>query len=273
MDIYWTFESKLTNHSTSPALNWSLLTAETRSSRWPPSSNPPPAPSPYKANVRWKKKKRQWTSDLSLRQQGKLCSLGATRVHHPLCHSSPQCLTLPSHKTLVKTSCSHFYGCQMVGRPSCLWTCLPSLVKPVDLGHRKTAVYEKAWDKTHKHPASETIHCHLISQRALLQDEGRSCEPWLWAGEVQMQLLNLWAHFCLLYYYYFYYFLHTLCMRGLKFSQRSREKQNKRSRRRLGWSRTAVWPSILVQPWLYLKQTPWRSIHLSPTERNPEKKV
>lgn len=130
--------------------------------------------------------KRQWTSDLSLRQQGKLCSLGATRVHHPLCHSSPQCLTLPSHKTPVKTSCSPFYGCQMVGRPSCLWTCLPSLVKPVDLGHIKTAVYEKAWDKTHKHPASETIHSHLISQRALLQDEGRLRGPWLWAGEVQM---------------------------------------------------------------------------------------
>lgn len=64
----------------------------------------------------------------------------------------------------------------MVGRPPCLWTCLSSLVKPVDLGNIKTAIYEKAWNKTHKHPAIETIKCHLISQRALLQDESRTAE-------------------------------------------------------------------------------------------------
>lgn len=64
----------------------------------------------------------------------------------------------------------------MVGRPPCLWTCLSSLVKPVDLSNIKTAIYEKAWNKTHKHPATETIKCHLISQRGLLQDESRTAE-------------------------------------------------------------------------------------------------
>lgn len=65
----------------------------------------------------------------------------------------------------------------MAGRPPCLWTCLSSLVKPVDLNNIKTAIYEKAWrKKTHKHPATETIKCHLISQRALLQDESRTAE-------------------------------------------------------------------------------------------------
>lgn len=64
----------------------------------------------------------------------------------------------------------------MVGRPPCLWTCLSSLVKPVDLSNIKTAIYEKAWNKTHKHPVTETIKCHLISQRALLQVESRTAE-------------------------------------------------------------------------------------------------
>ena len=45
-----------------------------------------------------------------------------------------------------------------LGRPSCLWTCLSCLVKPVDLGDIKTGIYEKAWNKTHKHPATETIN-------------------------------------------------------------------------------------------------------------------
>lgn len=63
----------------------------------------------------------------------------------------------------------------MVGRPACLWTCLSCLVKPVDLSNIKSAIYEKAWNKTHKHPATETIQCHLISQRALLQDESWIC--------------------------------------------------------------------------------------------------
>lgn len=160
-----------------------------------------------------------------MRQQGKLCSLGATRVHHPLCHSSPQCLTLPSHKTLVKTSCSPFYGCQMAGRPSCLWTCLPSLVKPVDLGHRKTAVYEKAGDKTHKHPASETIHCHLISQRALLQDEGRSCEPLTlsWRRSPDAIAQPVGTFFCFLYFCAYFVYARSKILPT---------KQNKRSRRR-----------------------------------------
>lgn len=85
----------------------------------------------------------------------------------------------PSHKPPLKTSCSPFYGCQMVGRPPCLWTCLSSLVKPVDLSNIKTAIYEKAWNKTHKHPATETIKRNLISQRALLRDRSRTAEtPW-----------------------------------------------------------------------------------------------
>lgn len=149
--------------------------------------------------MRWKKekkKKRQWTSDLSLRRQGKLCSLGATRVHHPLCHSSPQCLALPSHKTPVKTSCSPFYGCQMVGRPPCLWTCLPSLVKPVDLGNIKTAVYEKALEQNTQ-TSCRWNNPNAISspKEPFLQDKGWICEPWLWAGEAQMRLLDLWVHF------------------------------------------------------------------------------
>lgn len=129
-------------------------------------------------------KTRQWTSDLSFSLQRKLCSSGATRVHHPLCLSSLQYLTLPSHKPPLKTSCSPFYGCQMVGRPPCLWTCLSSLVKPVDLSNIKTAIYEKARNKTHKYPATETIKRRLISQRALLQDQSRTAEtstevhPW-----------------------------------------------------------------------------------------------
>lgn len=150
--------------------------------------NQPSASSPYKADAGWKR--RQWTSDLSFRQQRKLCSSGATRVHHPLCLSSSQCLTLPSHKPLLKTSCSPFYGCQMVGRPPCLWTCLSRLVKPVDLNNIKTAIYEKAWTKTHKHPATETIKCYLISERTLLQDENRDtkrCALLRWyGGQVQM---------------------------------------------------------------------------------------
>lgn len=161
------------------AQNISLFTAVITASRWrcllcPRTLNQLSPLSPYKADAGWKK--RQWTSDLSFRLRRKLCSSGATRVHHPLCLSSPQCLTLPSHKPPLKTSCSPFYGCQMVGRPPCLWTCLSSLVKPVDLSNIKTAIYEKAWNKTHKHPASETIKCHLISQRALLQDESGTAE-------------------------------------------------------------------------------------------------
>lgn len=82
---------------------------------------------------------------------------------HPQCLPASRCLTLPSHKPPLKTSCSPFYGCQMVGWPPRLWTCLSSLVKPVDLSDIKTAIYEKAWKKTHKHPAAETVKCQLIS--------------------------------------------------------------------------------------------------------------
>lgn len=80
----------------------------------------------------------------------------------------------------------------MVGRPPCLWTCLSSLVKPVDLGNITTAIYEKAWKTTHKHPATDAIQCHLIFQRALLQDEicMELYPSTRGGGEVQMERLH-----------------------------------------------------------------------------------
>lgn len=70
----------------------------------------------------------------------------------------------------------------MAGRPPCLWTCLSSLVKPVDLGNIKTAIYEKAWNKTHKHPATETINTisspkePFYKMRESESTTNRSCE-------------------------------------------------------------------------------------------------
>lgn len=248
-NLPWTFTGRFKASSQIPTHRFIFVHAAVMSSSQsrfsvvasiPPQTNSQ-TPSPYKANVRWeKKKKRQWTSDLSLRRQGKRCSLGATRVHRPLCHSSPQCLTLPSHKTPVKkkkTSCSHFYRCQMVGRPPCLWTCLPSLVKPVDLGNIKTAVYEKAWNKTHKHPAAETIPTPISSPKEPFSFFYKICEPWLRAGEAQMQLLDLWVHFLI------FSLLIIICKPWARSSSNvsPRSGEAKTHRPDSGQSWTAVW--------------------------------
>lgn len=216
------------------------------------------------------------------------CSSGATGVHHPLCLSSPQCLTQPSHKPPLKTSCSPFYGSQMVGRPLCLWTCLSSLVKLVDLSNIKTAIYEKVWNKTHKHPATETIKRHLISQRALLQDESWTAEsPIYMYPSSGVVLRSRWRDYTQVRYFFF------LCVKGFylralgvsaglwqlqNFSLRNGEaKQTEPSAFRSKLNRrTTVWPAvhnILFQHWLHLKQILSRPVHLSQRGRGISEKV
>lgn len=79
----------------------------------------------------------------------------------------------------------------MAGRPPCLWTCLSSLVKPVDLNNIKTAIYEKAWEKKHTNilPLKQS---NAISspKEPFLQDEIRTAQAPIdvsWGGgQVQM---------------------------------------------------------------------------------------
>lgn len=140
----------------------------------------------------------------------------------------------------------------MVGRPPCLWTCLSSLVKPVDLGNITTAIYEKTWKTTHKHPATDAIQCHLISQRALLQDEicMELYPSTRGGGEVQMERLHPGTFFFLFPPVKDFYLRVLGVSAGLwqrlKFSLRNGEaKQTEPSAFRSELNRrTTVWPAV-----------------------------
>ena len=182
-----------------------------------------------------------------------------------------------------------------VGRPPCLWTCLSSLVKPVDLGDIKTAIYEKARNKTHKHPATETIKCHLISQRALLQDERHQqtavypcCTGVVVVVVVRTRCKRLHPG---TFFFLLLLLLLSLCegvlfaclgceRRTLAESKFLPEKRRSKTNRAVCIQvelnrRTTVWPAvrnILSQPCLPLKQTPSRHVHLGQKGEESEKK-